>query len=160
MPIKPQTKTTVPAKKTTTPRLTKPNRPAQNKQSKKASCRQNISSGGAYEGVFGYSRAVRVGNQVHVSGTCAPVGYESESAYAQARAALSIIDKALREAGASFEDVVRTVVYIVDMSDAADVARAHSDVFGTIRPASTLVAITSTLRRWQRVEIETYAILQ
>lgn len=122
--------------------------------------RQNISSGGAYESVFGYSRAVRIGKDVHVSGTCAPVGNENESAYIQAIAALGTIEKALVEAGATFKDVVRTVVYIVDMADAEDVARAHSKIFGTVRPASTLVVITSTLRRWQRVEIETYARIQ
>jgi len=121
--------------------------------------RKKISSGGAYEEHFGYSRAVRVGNSVHVSGTCAPVGYESKGAYEQARAALSIVQNALKAADASFEDVVRTVVYIVDMADADEVAKAHREVFGEVRPASTLVEITSTLRRWQRVEIETYAIV-
>ena len=74
--------------------------------------RVKISSGGAYESVFGYSRAVRVGADVHVSGTCAPVGHEKSSAYEQARAALSIIEKALADAGASSADVVRTVVYL------------------------------------------------
>jgi enamine deaminase RidA (YjgF/YER057c/UK114 family) len=121
--------------------------------------RQNISSGGAYEGIFGYSRAVRVGNQVHVSGTCAPPGHEADDAYAQARAALGIIGRALGEAGARFEDVVRTVVYVRDIGDAERVARAHLEVFDRIRPASTLIQITSALRPWQLVEIEAYAIV-
>ena len=65
--------------------------------------RTNISSGGAYEAIFGYSRAVRAGNDVHVSGTCAPVAHEKSNAYAQARAALEIIEKALGEAGAGLQ---------------------------------------------------------
>ncbi len=121
--------------------------------------RTNISSGGAYESVFGYSRAVRVGDDVHVSGTCASVEYEGKDAYAQARAALETIEKALKDAGANIEDVVRTVVYVRDIGDADDVARAHLERFDSIRPASTLVQVTSMLRPWQRVEIEAYATL-
>ena len=119
--------------------------------------RRNISSGGAYESVFGYSRAVRAGSDVHVSGTCAPVGHEKSDAYTQARAALAIIEKALADAGASAKDVVRTVVYLRDINDAEDVARAHLEMFDKIRPASTLVQVTSMLRPWQKVEIEAYA---
>jgi enamine deaminase RidA (YjgF/YER057c/UK114 family) len=121
--------------------------------------RLNISSGGAYENVFGYSRAVRVGDHIHVSGTCAPPEFEGQDAYAQAKAALATIGKALEQAGASVQDVVRTVVYITDMADADAVARAHLEVFDAIRPASTLIQITSALRAWHRVEIEAYAIL-
>jgi enamine deaminase RidA (YjgF/YER057c/UK114 family) len=119
--------------------------------------RVKVSSGGAYEGIFGYSRAVRAGSDVHVSGTCAPVGHEKSDAYTQARAALAIIEKALAEAGASAADVVRTVVYLRDINDAEDVARAHLETFDKIRPASTLVQVTSMLRPWQKVEIEAYA---
>lgn len=119
--------------------------------------RRNISSGGAYESIFGYSRAVRAGNDVHVSGTCAPVGHEKSDAYTQARAALAIIEKALADTGASAKDVVRTVVYLRDINDAEDVARAHLETFDKIRPASTLVQVTSMLRPWQKVEIEAYA---
>lgn len=121
--------------------------------------RTNISSGGAYEGVFGYSRAVRAGSDVHVSGTCAPAGHEKSDAYAQARAALAIIENALGDAGANLHDVVRTVVYLRDINDAEDVARAHLESFDKIRPASTLVQVTSMLRPWQKVEIEAYAKL-
>ncbi len=119
--------------------------------------RINISSGGAYEGIFGYSRAVRAGADVHVSGTCAPAGHEKSDAYTQARAALAIIEKALAEAGASAADVVRTVVYLRDINDAEDVARAHLETFDKVRPASTLIQVISMLRPWQKVEIEAYA---
>ena len=122
-----------------------------------STARRNISSGGAYEGLFGYSRAVRVGADVHVSGTCAPAGHEDSDAYTQTRAALAIIEKALAEAGASFEHVVRTVVYVRDIADADGVARGHLESFDAIRPASTLIQVTSMLRPWQKVEIEAYA---
>jgi enamine deaminase RidA (YjgF/YER057c/UK114 family) len=122
-----------------------------------ASKHVRISSGGAYESIFGYSRAVRAGNDVHVSGTCAPQGHEKSDAYSQTRAALAIIEKALTEAGASTADVVRTVVYLRDINDAEDVARAHLETFDKVRPASTLVQVTSMLRPWQKVEIEAYA---
>jgi enamine deaminase RidA (YjgF/YER057c/UK114 family) len=127
------------------------------KPSKKG--RTNISSGGAYESVFGYSRAVRVGDDVHVSGTCAPPAHEKSDAFTQARAALDIVEKALNEAGAGLEHVVRTVVYLRDIADAGDVARAHLERFDKVRPASTLVQVTSMLRPWQKVEIEAYANL-
>lgn len=121
--------------------------------------RLNISSCGAYESVFGYSRAVRHGKDVHVSGTCAPPTHEKSDAHAQARAALVIIGKALIDAGASAADVVRTVVYLRDINDADEVAKAHLEVFDKVRPASTLVQVTSMLRPWQKVEIEAYAKL-
>lgn len=102
---------------------------------------------------------MRFGKDIHVSGTCAPAGHEKSDAYAQARAALEIIEKALREAGASAADVVRTVVYLRDVNDAEDVAKAHLETFDTIRPASTLIQVSSMLRPWQKVEIEVYAQL-
>ena len=122
--------------------------------------RKNISSGGAYEDVFGYSRAVMVGNQVHVSGTCASAEYEAADAYAQASAALVTISGALEKAGASLSDVVRTVVYLTDIKDADLVAKAHSQAFDSIRPASTLIQVSSMIRDWQKVEIEAYAIIK
>lgn len=121
--------------------------------------RVNISSGGAYESIFGYSRAVRVGDDVHVSGTCAPQGHEKSDAYTQARAALEMIEKALGDAGASVVDVVRTVVYLRDINDAEAVAKAHLETFDKVRPASTLIQVISMLRPWQKVEIEAYAKL-
>ena len=121
--------------------------------------RKNVSSGGAYEDIFGYSRAVRVGDDIHVSGTCAPATHEHSDAYDQARAALTIIEKAIADAGGALHHVVRTVVYLREISDADLVARAHREVFGEVRPASTLVQVTSMLRPWQKVEIEAYAKL-
>lgn len=123
------------------------------------SSRQNISSGGAYESVFGYSRAVKVGQHIHVSGTCAPPSHEKADAYEQAKAALATIEKALKEAGAGFADVVRTVVYLRDINDADKVAQAHLEAFDAIRPASTLIQIDAMIRPWQKVEIEAYAML-
>lgn len=120
--------------------------------------RMNISSGGSQESVFGYSRAVAFGGQVHVSGTCAPVGNEDKDAYGQAKVALGIIGKALADAGSGLGEVVRTVVYVTDMSDADLLARAHREAFGAIRPATTMVQVSRLFRPWQRVEIEAYAI--
>jgi enamine deaminase RidA (YjgF/YER057c/UK114 family) len=120
--------------------------------------RINISSGGAYEPIFGYSRAVAFGDTVHVSGTCAPAGNETKDAYGQSKAALALIEQALKQAGASLAEVVRTVVYVTDMNDADHVAKAHSEAFGAIKPASTMVQVTRLLREWHRVEIEAYAI--
>lgn len=122
--------------------------------------RLNISSAGPFEPVYGYSRAVRVGNQVHVSGTTARPPDDQKDAYGQAIAALKIIGKALDDADASFGDVVRTVVYVTDMADVDKIARAHREVFGDIRPASTLVAVTALLRPSLLVEIEAYAIVE
>ncbi len=121
--------------------------------------RTNISSGAPFEDTFGYCRAVRVGEQVHVAGTCARPPHDTGDAYEQAKGALEIIGTALAEAGASFDDVVRTVVYITDTKDKDLVARAHGEVFGQILPASTLVAVAALLEPHLRVEIEAYAIL-
>jgi enamine deaminase RidA (YjgF/YER057c/UK114 family) len=121
--------------------------------------RRKISSGGAYEAVFGYSRAVVVGRDVHVSGTCAPPTSEGDDAYHQAKAALATIVTALAEAGATASDVVRTVVYLTDIADADGVARAHLEMFDEVRPASTLIQVTSMIRPWQKVEIEAYAVM-
>ncbi|MCS3765511.1 MULTISPECIES: Rid family hydrolase [Bradyrhizobium] len=122
--------------------------------------RQNISSGGAYENIFGYSRAVAKRGQIHVSGTCAPAGFEARCAYDQAIGAFKIISLALGAAGAELSDVVRTVVYVRNIADADEVARAHLEIFDAIRPASTLVQVTSMLREWQLVEIEAYALIE
>lgn len=119
--------------------------------------RQNISSGHPFEPVLGYSRAVKVGNTVHVSGTTA----DGADAYEQATNVLAIIKNALAEAGAGPEHVVRTVIYVTDMAAHADgVTKAHGEMFGDIRPASTLVAVTGLLRPELVVEIEAYAVLE
>ena len=121
--------------------------------------RVNISSAGPFEAAFGYSRAVRVGQHIHVAGTCAQPPDDAGDAHEQATGALRIIGNALAEAGASFADVVRTVVYITDTSDKDLVTRAHGEVFSQILPASTLVAVAALLEPQLRVEIEAYAIL-
>lgn len=120
--------------------------------------RVNISSGAPYEPIYGYSRAVRYGEHIHVSGTCAPKGHEDSDSYTQMKAAFEIIGRALDAAGSSFDEVVRTVVYVTDINDFEAVAQAHGEIFKDIRPASTTVQVTSFLRPWQRIEIETYAI--
>ncbi|WP_313683215.1 MULTISPECIES: Rid family hydrolase [unclassified Pantoea] len=117
-----------------------------------------ISSGGAYESVFGYSRAVKADNQLHISGTCATPDFEKADAYEQTKSILDTIARVVQQADMEMEDVVRTVVYVRDINDAEKVAKAHLETFGTIRPASTIVQVDSMLRTWQRVEIETYAI--
>ena len=118
--------------------------------------RQNISSGHPFESVLGYSRAVKVGNTVHVSGTTA----DGADAYEQATNVLAIIKNSLAKAGAGPEHVVRTVIYVTDMAAHADgVTKAHGEMFVDIRPASTLVAVTGLLRPELVVEIEAYAIL-
>ena len=122
--------------------------------------RTKISSGGAYEAVFGYSRAVRVGQHLHISGTCAPPAHEKDDAYVQTQAILKVITGVIEKAEMTIADVVRTVVYVRDINDADAVAKAHLEVFGDIRPSSTLVQVDSMLRTWQRVEIETYAIAE
>jgi enamine deaminase RidA (YjgF/YER057c/UK114 family) len=121
--------------------------------------RTTVGSGGPYEDVYGYSRAVRVGPHVHVAGTCARGDDLDGDTYVQAAAALRIIGQALQDAGASTADVVRTVAYVTDMADADLVARAHREVFAHIRPAATMVQVTALLDPRMRVEIEAYAII-
>lgn len=121
--------------------------------------RRNVSSGGPFEDVYGYSRAVRIADQVHVSGTTAqPPHLDGADAYQQAIAALAIIEKALRDAGSSMTAVVRTVTYVTDIADAELVARAHREVFGEVRPAATLVEVSGLLDPRMKVEIEVYAV--
>lgn len=114
------------------------------------------------EPLVGYSRAVVAGDTVFVSGT-APIprnGEPPESAYEQARLCLEIIGDALSDAGAGFEDVVRTRIYLTDGRDWEEVGRAHGEVFGEIRPASAMLVISALLDPRWRVEIEAQAVLQ
>jgi enamine deaminase RidA (YjgF/YER057c/UK114 family) len=108
--------------------------------------------------IVGYSRAVRDGRHVHVAGT-APIGTESLDPYEQAKRCLEIIVAALRELGAEPEHVVRTRVFITDVSDWEAVGRAHGDVFGELRPASAMLVISGTLNPDWKVEIEADALL-
>jgi enamine deaminase RidA (YjgF/YER057c/UK114 family) len=126
--------------------------------------RQNISSGSPYEPVAGYSRAVKVGNTIHVAGTTGlgPDGkvIAIDDPYAQAAQALKIIEGALQQAGANCQHVVRTRIYVTDMQYADAVMRAHGEVFKEIRPASTLVAVTGLIEPTMLVEIEAEAIIE
>lgn len=114
-----------------------------------------------YEPVVGFSRAVVAGGEVHVAGT-APIpadGDPPESAYEQARLCLDLIGAALAEAGVGFADVVRTRIYLTDASDWQEVGRAHGEVFGDIRPASTAVVVKGLLDPRWRVELEAEAVV-
>lgn len=121
--------------------------------------RLNISSGYPFEDVYGYARAVRVGEQIFVSGTTARGPDLDRDVYAQAQSAIGLIAEALQKAGAELRHVVRTVVYLTDMADTDAVALAHSEAFGTIRPASTLVKVAGLTPATARVEIEVTAII-
>ena len=123
--------------------------------------RQNVSSGSPYEDVFGYCRAVRVGNTVHVAGTCAAQDcLDDASTSDQSVSALGIIQAALAETGASPSDVVRTITYVTNIDEMPEVAKAHHEVFGAIKPASTLVEVSRLIDPRMTVEIEAYAVLE
>ena len=116
--------------------------------------RNNISSGGPFEDTYGYSRAVRVGDAVWVSGTCARGDALDGDAYEQTADAIAIIGAALEQAGASLADVVRTVAYVTDISDMPLVARAHAEAFGAIRPAATIVEVVKLADPQYLVELQ------
>jgi len=120
--------------------------------------RQNISGGSPYEPIIGFSRAVRVDNAVHVAGT-GPVGAENEDAAGQTRRIFAIAEKALQEAGATFDDVVRTRMYLTHVEDWETVGRVHGEFFSTIRPAATMVVVAALLNPAWRIEIEFDAVI-
>jgi enamine deaminase RidA (YjgF/YER057c/UK114 family) len=121
--------------------------------------RQNIPGTSPYEPIIGFSRAVRSGNHVFVSGT-GPVGADTADAATQTRHTLGIIEKALATAGATFADVVRTRIYLTDVRDWEAVGRAHGEIFGRVLPAATMVVVAQLLNPSWRVEIEVDAILE
>ena len=124
--------------------------------------RRHHSSASPFEPVYGYSRAVRVGDRIEVAG-CAPIEADGSStagdAGVQAARCLTIIGEALTALGGGFGDVVRTRMYITDPADADLVGRAHGRVFGDIRPASTMLVIPALIRPEWKVEIEAEAIV-
>lgn len=125
--------------------------------------RQKVSSGAPWEPVVGYSRAVRVGNQVHVSGTASVDGRGQVAhpgdAGSQARRALEIIMQALADVGASPRDVVRTRIFVTDISQWEAIGRAHGEAFGEIRPATSMVEVARLIHPDMLVEIEADAII-
>jgi enamine deaminase RidA (YjgF/YER057c/UK114 family) len=123
--------------------------------------RQRVSSGSPFEAAIGFSRAVRVGGHVFVSGTAPvwPDGSCDPDPAVQARRCLEIILAALAEAGAAPGDVVRTRTFLTDTADAGVVGTVHGDVFGDVRPASTMVAVSALLDPRWKVEIEAEALL-
>ena len=120
--------------------------------------RHNITGGSPFEPIIGFSRAVRVGNTVHLAGT-APVGADDQDAAGQTRRIFAIAEKALAEAGASFNDVVRTRIFLTHAEDWEAVGRVHGEFFGEIRPAATMVVVAALLNPNWRVEIEMDAVI-
>jgi enamine deaminase RidA (YjgF/YER057c/UK114 family) len=123
--------------------------------------RRHVTSGSPYEPLIGFSRAVRIGDRVIVAGTAPvwPDGDVDDDVSVQARRCLEIIGEALEEAGATFADVVRTRTYLVDAADGEAVGRVHGEVFGDIRPASTMVVVAGFLDRRWKVELEAEAVV-
>ena len=120
--------------------------------------RTNIPGTSPFEPVIGFSRAVRVGNHVHVSGT-GPVGADEDDIAQQAEQCLTLIAAALKDAGSSFEHVVRTRIYLTRLEDWEAAGRIHGKFFSIVRPAATMVVVAALLNPAWRIEIEADAYI-
>ncbi|HXC96478.1 MAG TPA: RidA family protein [Edaphobacter sp.] len=120
--------------------------------------RQNIPGTSPFEPIIGFSRAVRIGNHIHVSGT-GPVGSDDADVAEQTDQCLTLIAAALKNAGGSLEHVYRTRMYLTDVEDWETVGRIHGKFFGLIRPAATMVVVAALLNPRWRIEIEADAFL-
>ena len=121
--------------------------------------RTTFATGTPWEPVVGYSRAVRVGNQIAVAGSCCRDSAIDGDAYEQSKDALAVIEGALKQAGAGLEHVVRTVTFVTDIADMDLVARAHREAFDAIRPVATIVQVAALADPRYKVEIQVDAII-
>jgi enamine deaminase RidA (YjgF/YER057c/UK114 family) len=121
--------------------------------------RQNFAGTSPFEPIIGFSRAVRVGNAIHLSGT-GPVGADGAEVAGQTRRIFEIAGEVLARAGASFQDVVRTRIYLTSVDDWETVGRVHGEYFAEIRPAATMVVVAALLNPQWRVEIEFDAVIE
>ena len=125
--------------------------------------RRNFSTGAKWEPIVGYSRAVRIGDTIEVSGTCAvdPEGYPFAigDPYLQTTRCLEIIRTAIEHLGGHMEDVIRTRIYVTNIDQWAEIGKAHGEVFGDIRPVTTMVEVSSLISADYLVEIEASAIV-
>lgn len=124
--------------------------------------RINISSGAPWENTVGYSRAVKIGNLIEVSGT-APVKegktFAPGNAYEQAKCCIQIVEQALKQTGASLKNVIRTRMFVTDISKWEEFGKAHGEFFGEIKPATSMVEVKSLISSDMLIEIEATALI-